>query len=123
MTKTNHTTPTVRHTPGPWFYNRDEGGLYEHNVNVEEGEICQVFDPAGNHEGVKAANARRIVAAVNACEGIATSALEQGVVRELLTEAMRLLSNAQYDDGLAIVSTQDWEALEAAIAKAKGQQP
>jgi hypothetical protein len=63
MTNTDHTTPTVQHTPGPWFYNRNEGGLYEHNVNVEEGEICQVFDPAGNDEGVKAANARLIAAA------------------------------------------------------------
>jgi hypothetical protein len=41
---------------------------------------------------VQYANARRIVAAVNACEGISTEALEQGVVAEML-EALEDLFN------------------------------
>jgi len=39
------------------------------------------------------ANARRIVAAVNACEGIATSALEQGVVAEMLEACKAALTD------------------------------
>jgi hypothetical protein len=52
------------------------------------------------------ANGRRIVAAVNACRGISTEALQQGVVRELLevldyvcaTLKLRLLDEASNDE-------------------------
>lgn len=37
-------------------------------------------------------NARRIVACVNACDGIPTEALESGVVRELIKAATRYLA-------------------------------
>ena len=37
-------------------------------------------------------DARRIVACVNACEGIPTEALESGVVRELIEAATRYLA-------------------------------
>jgi hypothetical protein len=45
---------------------------------------------------VEEANARRIVAAVNACEGIPTEALEQRVVHELL-DALTYFFNIMHD--------------------------
>lgn len=40
---------------------------------------------------------------------------------QLLAEAVELLRNAVYEDGEARVLTQDCEALQAAIAAAKGE--
>ena len=45
-----------------------------------------------NGKEVAAANARRIAATWNACEGIPTEALEAGVVRELIEAATRYLA-------------------------------
>lgn len=67
-------------------------------VGDERGTIladCEIIPPAGGTTSPpdeEVANARRIVAAVNACQGINTEALEQGVVRELL-EALEDLFN------------------------------
>lgn len=73
------------HTPEPWI---EAGPSYgkphpvEINsivpVNIEEGELVEdicTFDHSNNHEQ-NAANARRIVACVNACAGISTEVLE-----------------------------------------------
>jgi hypothetical protein len=116
MNNTHQTLPTTAHTPETWH-------VHNH-VHIHGPAGQPIATIQGNFgDAAKIANARRIVAAVNACQGIATESLEQGVVREFLTEIMRLLSNAEYADGQAIVLTQDCEALEAAIAMAKGQQP
>ena len=65
------------------------------------------------------ANARRIVAAVNACEGISTEALEAGAVRDLVAVVDELLYSAaywsQYDVPLGIV-----DRMRTALDKAKG---
>lgn len=58
-----------QHTPTPW----SEKDWY---VISNHGHICEMMGPFG-YEANKA-NARRIVAAVNACEGIPTELLEQG---------------------------------------------
>ena len=64
------------------------------------------------------ANARRIVAAVNACEGISTEALEAGAVRDLVAVVEELLESAaywsEYDVPLGIV-----DRIKAAIENAK----
>lgn len=55
----------MRYTPGPWRVVEKERGWRD---------------------------ARRIVACVNACDGIPTEALEAGVVRELIKAATRYLA-------------------------------
>ncbi len=57
------------------------------------------------------ANAHRIVAAVNACEGISTEALEGGVVKELLAICKAI------DDGPSI----PYQKLYELIAKVEGE--
>jgi hypothetical protein len=94
----------TKHTPGPWRADRcNPAG----NILVEVGDgygknmIATVWTderPTGD------ANARLIAAAP-----------------ELLAEAIELLRNAKYQDGQAIVLTQDCEALQAAIMKAEGR--
>lgn len=93
MTNTDDTTHTMSHTQEPWIYEMDRSvshifspdstgdnpyGTYI--AEIANGEDVGEFSPYEVHE----ANARRIVAAVNACEGISTPALEDGVIKELL---------------------------------------
>ena len=90
MTTTNHTKPAMTHTPEPWeqdtndFFavTADKDGLLvaETEIHDRTDEECY-------------ANARRIVAAVNACEGIATDALQQGVVSDLREALIDLLGD------------------------------
>src|SRR4051812_32479621 len=76
------------HTRGPWHLAESE------NEHVYKGKrhLCILPDPTVTHGLVVAdietlpeaeANARRIVGAVNACEGIPTEALESGVIKQL----------------------------------------
>lgn len=94
-----------KHTPGPWATTTRQGSwdwlvysLADPNI-----EICQPFHDGTEFNEVGEANARLIAAAP-----------------ELLAEAIELLRNAEYADGVATVLTQDCEALKAAIAKAEG---
>jgi len=60
----------MKHTPTPWKVS--ERDWY---VVSNRGHICEMMGPFGYD--VNKANARRIVACVNACEGIETSWLEK----------------------------------------------
>ncbi|HTU90416.1 MAG TPA: hypothetical protein VMF69_10105 [Gemmataceae bacterium] len=92
MTHTNETKPTASHFPEPWTYDfspygivdifaTDVTGEYPKGLYVAEIDCDDVgrFTSHEQHE----ANARRICAAVNACKGISTEALERGIVAEL----------------------------------------
>jgi hypothetical protein len=76
------------HTPEPWEYRP-----YEDGKPITNGQIAiaymDAYEPEDDDNGTWAqetdANARRLVAAINACAGISTEALEQGVVAELLS--------------------------------------
>jgi hypothetical protein len=99
MTNTDDTQPSTAHSPEPWHVEplqADHGGSIA-ICNREQG-ILAVIPPLNEDDEpdesttlrhpCDEANARRICAAVNGCQGISTEALEQGVVRELL-EALR----------------------------------
>jgi hypothetical protein len=124
---TKDTKPTTSHLPGPWTYNFDRPfgivniiapdptgknpqGIYIAEIDCDDVGCLTSYE---QHE----ANTRRIVAAINACEGIRTEALEQGIVRELL-QALEEIYNWL---------TPDWQQsslgnkARAAIAKASGR--
>ncbi len=122
MTRTDHLLPATSHSPEPWdcaaqttMYSIEgrELTMIEVRANVTKaGWDTVAFVEAiwpGAHD-----NARRIVAAVNACAGIPTEALEQGVIRQLVNALEDL-----YD-----WLTPDWQQstlgdkARAAIAKA-----
>lgn len=95
MTKNHDIKQSAMHTPEPWSCDgsttlyatpdeSDEMTMIEVNANITEAGWDTVAFIEAIWPGAHA-NARRICAAVNACEGISTEALEQGVVAELLS--------------------------------------
>jgi hypothetical protein len=132
MTKTNDTKLTIPHLPEPWTYNfarpygivdiiaSDPTGEYPRGLYVAEIDTDDVgrYTSHEQHE----ANARRIVAAVNACNGFGTEALEQGVVGELL-EALKgcLFALDKNLDGYGPSKAQAIATATATIAKATGR--
>ncbi len=70
------------------------------------------------------AHARRIVAAVNACEGIGTGALEAGVLREIREALERLAFDASGDQNNPLIRDKTLESMErarVAAARAKAE--
>lgn len=110
---TSH-TPTPWHTHGPDFH-----AAYERNGRPQHHWV----GTCDNEGGIvpleeQEANSRRIVACVNACEGLGTEGLERGVVAGLLAAAQKLVGSIEGGPS-------DWaeaiDALDAAIARATGQ--
>ena len=96
------------HTQGPWTVERTDpssfraGDRAKVRIVAPSGRVCIVSriasEKCGSSEQIERplaevdANARRIVACVNACQGISTESLEGGVVKELV-EAVRIAAN------------------------------
>jgi hypothetical protein len=85
MTRTDDAKPAAPHTPEPWYIQPSDypGGLL---IKPIPGQVIAQCDQVPEME----ANARRIVAAVNACQGISSEALEQGAVAEMLNALLIL---------------------------------
>jgi len=120
MTNTDRTTSPGNHTPGPWLTGRR---LSTSLIITAYGkDIAAVKINRYTDNSINEANARRIVAAVNACEGISTWALEQGVIAELMLQLMVLADHVEsqpHEFTEALRKLRVKEA-RAAIAKAKG---
>ena len=113
MTITNNTKPATTHTPEPWDYDMgfivapDPAGqhpdIYVAEIahDDDEGRIA----PSEQHE----ANARRIVASINACKGIGTEALERGVIADLRHVLGELLTAAGDLDAAIDGVTEEFE--------------
>ncbi len=75
-----------KHTPEPWFVNdKRKIGWMDNAIflfSEKEGNVVRCYDDYGTAE----ANARRIVACVNACAGIPTDQLESGEARYVRNE-------------------------------------
>lgn len=89
MTKTDDTKQAAAHTPEPWFVQPSDnpGGLL---IKPIPGQVVAQCDQVPEMES----NARCIVAAVNACKGISTEALERGIVAEMQLVLGELLTAA-----------------------------
>jgi hypothetical protein len=115
MTNTDDTKQATAHTPEPWYVQPSDypGGLL---IKPIPGQVVAQCDQVPEME----ANARRICAAVNACKGISTGALEQGVIQKLLADLEALIVQidedvptdtttrhfaAAYDEALATLHT------------------
>ena len=132
MTKIRDLKQTAMHTPEPWdcdgsttlYATPDESGemtMIEVNANVTDAGWDTVAFVEAIWPGAHA-NARRICAAVNACMGIDTEALEKGIVGELLHALQSCLFALNKNlDGYGPSKTQAIAAATAAIAKASSQ--
>jgi hypothetical protein len=93
MTKADNNQQTTAHTPEPWaVIDINEGAAIKDGRNVTIA-YCDYATHADRNElpaEETNANARRICAAVNACEGISTEALERGAI------AVRLDASLSY---------------------------
>lgn len=81
----------TKHTPEPWRFicANDETGHEPCIMRCDAiGLVSAPQHPADEAEDE--ANARRIVACVNACAGISTEALESGALREVVGCALSL---------------------------------
>ncbi len=128
------------HTPEPWIQGRpphEAEDIFAHfegprgKVRLEK--MATAFYWSGSENcGEVSANARRIVACVNACKDISVDALEQGAVQELVAAAKGAknsldtllftpLSGAVADKAIGIAQ-RDRERLIVALAKLQPQQ-
>lgn len=124
---------SAKHTPTPWRVGRP--GTVVSDSHIEHGPGgCDCVEYYGGHliaESITSANSRRIVACVNACEGISTESLERSdVIASMQGERRRL--ETQRDDLLTAlhrllcaadaqaITLDERAAARAAIAKAEG---
>lgn len=114
----------AKHTPGPWKVIQAGNALgivpkkRPAGISAREVEDIASLSLMDEQNDAKA-NARRICAAVNACEGLSTEALESGIVAEL-AGALRLTLDA-YEGQCAMDTTPHIiAAATAALAKATG---
>ncbi|MGA2254285.1 MAG: hypothetical protein ABSG53_06445 [Thermoguttaceae bacterium] len=116
---TEDASSRITHTPAPWAYRPEEDGkpITNGTVAIAYMDAYQPEeDDGGAWEKETEANARRIVAAVNACEGLSTEALELGIVTELL-DALQAASD-WIDTQTSVPRTAIQASIRAAIAKA-----
>ena len=80
------------HTPGPWFYNRDEGGMHGHVISTGDYIICDLPEAGDGAAPHTEANARLIAVAPDLLEAavLVTERWESGD----LAEAVRMLDDA-----------------------------
>lgn len=128
-------TDKQAHTPGKRVVRGTRVGV----IDERDGVLimtAKAFSGTGSTLAEQEANARRVAACENACEGISTEALEAGVVADLLTACERVVEMAT-EKGVRAVkvmmtshgkysaatvkddSSQYIRAVKAAIAKAR----
>ena len=140
----------IKHTPEPWIavpgkrHDPEVIITTQYRLDQSKGEICGMdVEFTGPHGDEQKANARRIVACVNACAGIDTELLEiiedndktlAGVIAnvekqrdELLAAIEAIAINSEecldFDECTAmLVSIDDYHKLMEAVARAKGEQ-
>ncbi len=86
-----------QHTPEPWVAQHLRGELLITPTGADGGAalaklLIVVPGPADRWLDTRAANARRIVACVNACAGIPTGALDAGTIPALIVALRNLVA-------------------------------
>lgn len=113
-------------TPEPWKVGPYPEFSHNKVVCITNTETY-VFSDTAIGEDEDQANAERIVACVNACAGISTEALEQGVVKELYEQLLCCKAALEWKSVVHALGANDWDHLYqrvcAALKKAKGEQP
>jgi hypothetical protein len=73
----------MNHTKEPWVAEKTLQGR-DSSISNMRGKTIAIAYQNKNIDGDDLANANRIVACVNACEGVTNDALEEGLVEEAL---------------------------------------
>jgi hypothetical protein len=109
MTPTNDTEPTTAHTPEPWTFNHTAIVQDSQGIILADCEMVAAPERDAPAPGQEVANARRICAAVNACKGISTEALERGILAELRHVLGELLASAADLDAAIDGATEEFD--------------
>lgn len=119
-----HETPPARtdaaHTPAPWKVRANPNGTLSIDAREPDGTACSPASVNGDATDVECgpvtwANARRIVACVNACEGMNPEAVP--ALLEACRKASALL--ASLDEDYAEVESDLYDAIRKAEGKAQ----
>lgn len=112
------------HTPEPWTLEGDDE-LWVSGPDRQEPVICDMVPrDEGSFTGEDEANARRIVAAVNACTGISTEALERGLIALLVEYGETMVAVVEGRPGRnPFAITDDVKALLALLKEGAGDLP
>lgn len=132
----------AQHTAAPWVILPRDIDQKRITINTHYDELRSVplrggclgvYLRHGEPGTVEEANARRIVAAVNACEGIPTEALESGVVGEMLIASECAIAQFEFvARAIDEINQPAWKdiadgcrkqvsVIRAVLAKAKGE--
>ena len=103
------------HTPEPWSFN---GWMLKANENDILLVGVRIPMTHGQGQDTARANARRIVACVNACRGIETGVLEEAELGPELASARGRATIAESNESKATERADDAEALLLALADA-----
>lgn len=109
MNRENSKQVAGSHTPGPWKVGEsaDNGLPCVDGIDPKDGslfEICEVWGEESNISitEMSIANARRIVACVNACEGLSTDELERFGLASAFGTELHQLATKVADTELAL---------------------
>lgn len=121
------------HTPGKLVFKKVEREQGNYDINSDEGFF--VAETIGGFGAGEEANARRLVACWNACDGLYTESLERGKPladqlvdalnqRDALLDALQHIQRCIPLGGFAQIhhGSSTWDQIDAAIAKATGVQ-
>ena len=118
-------------TPEPWRVTEypsappDRGRIVIETVNehVTNGVVvAYIRETMHMRPGEVMPNATRIVAAINSCAGLSTSALERGVVADLRAACGSVVKLwIPGDDGQVVILRAAFDEAQAALSKAKGE--
>ncbi len=88
-------TETMKHTKEPWVVEKTLQGR-DSSISNRRGKTIAIAYQNENIDGDDLANAKRIVACVNACKGLTNEVLDKGI----LDDAIALVLNAGKDIGI-----------------------
>lgn len=132
-------------TPEPWYLEPSEETTNAYEVKCKGGYyVATAHDAVRGFDDPKE-NARRIVACVNACEGISTEQLEswlcmsrpirksleelkseadrEGAQRDEMLAVLQMIASKRWYRGCAMLGPDQMKAVDNAIARATGDQP
>lgn len=109
--------PLPSHTPAPWYVKHGPDIRIAAKVGGDEIDIAEMRPDGFFYEELMVV-AFRITAAVNACEGIPTEALEAGAVADLL-KALAMMIAAQDEADVLEHDTTGHEGEDCALCVAR----
>ncbi len=97
------TSEMMKHTKEPWVAEKTLQGRNS-SISNRRGKTIAIAYQNENIDGDDLANAKRIVACVNACEGINDAVIEEGIVEEALAASL-----GAYDRNATCNGMKVWE--------------